>query len=151
MPAPKGNKNAIGNKGGRPAEYNPEYCQQMIDYFSIAPYYERGIEHFKDGYVAWVDPKIVPNELPAFHKFATKIGVTHQTLLNWSEKHVEFFDAYTRCKELQKFFLIENGLLGCYNPIFTMFVAKNITDMKDKTETDVNIKEIPKLPDIFIK
>ena len=28
MPAPKGNKFAVGNKGGRPSKYHPEYAEQ---------------------------------------------------------------------------------------------------------------------------
>lgn len=136
MPAPKGNKNAIGNKGGRPTTYKPEYCQSLIEWFEVEPMQEYSINHFKDGEIAWSEPKVKANPLPKFHEFAKSIGTTSKTLLDWVEKFVEFSDAYTRAKELQKYFLIENGLNGCYNPTFAIFVSKNITDMKDKSEVE---------------
>ena len=33
---------------------------------------------------------------------------------------------------------IENGTKGLYQPQFTIFVAKNCTDMRDKVEIDVD-------------
>jgi hypothetical protein len=137
MAAPKGNKNAIGNKGGRPTDYKPEYCQLLIEWFEIEPNKEIEIPHYKDGDVTWTDYKIVANRLPKFHEFAKSIGTTHKTLLDWVEKNIEFSNAYIRAKELQKYFLIENGLNGCYNPTFTIFVSKNITDMKDTQQMDL--------------
>lgn len=139
MAAPKGNKYALGNNGGAPSQYDPEYCQAIIDYFTVDPYYIEEINHYgKNGALAWVDKKRMSNPLPKFHEFAGTIGVTHATLLNWCKSHEEFFEAYERAKELQKFFLIENGLNGCYNPSSFIFVAKNITDMKDKQEHEVS-------------
>jgi hypothetical protein len=135
-----GNKNALGNEGGRPTDYKAEYCQSLIEWFEIEPNREVELPHYKDGEVTWTDTKTVANKLPKFHEFAKSIGVTHQTLLNWCDAHIEFFAAYTRAKELQKFFLIENGLNGCYNPAFAIFVSKNITDMKDKQEIPIDIK-----------
>jgi hypothetical protein len=134
--APHGNKNAVGNEGGRPTDYKPEYCEKIIEWFEIAPNREVEIPHYKDGGVTWNDYKTVANKLPKFHEFAKSIGVVHQTLHNWCDSHVEFFEAFTRAKELQKYFLIENGLNGCYNPTFAIFVSKNITDMKDKQEVE---------------
>jgi hypothetical protein len=136
MAAPKGNKNAIGNNGGRPTDYKPEYCDSLIKWFEVEPNREIEIPHMKDGEVIWNDIKVMANRLPKFHEFAKSIGVSHQTLLNWCEMNIEFFEAYTCAKELQKYFLIENGLNGCYNAAFGIFVAKNITDMKDKAEIE---------------
>lgn len=138
MAAPKGNKNAIGNKGGRPTDYRPEYCEALIKWFEIEPNREVEIPHYKDGEITWNDYKIIANKLPKFHEFAKSIGIVHSTLLEWCDKNIEFSKAYTRAKELQKYFLIENGLNGCYNPTFAIFVSKNITDMKDKTETQIS-------------
>jgi hypothetical protein len=133
-PTMVGNQNALGNEGGRPTDYLPEYCDQLIEYFEIEPNREVEIPHLKDGEVVWIDYKIVANRLPVFHEFAKKIGVTHKTLLNWCDSHVEFLQSYTQAKELQKFFLIENGLSNCYNANFAIFTAKNITDMRDRQE-----------------
>jgi hypothetical protein len=132
--APLGNKFAVGNKGGRPTDYKSEYCDQLIEWFEIEPNREVEIPHYKDGEVTWNDYKTVANRLPKFHEFAKSIGTSTVTMLEWCEKHEEFLNAYTRAKELQKYFLIENGLNGCYNPNFAIFVSKNITDMRDRQE-----------------
>jgi len=140
MAAPKGNKNAIGNNGGRPTDYKTEYCEALIKWFEIEPNYEKELPHYKDGEITWYDYKTIANRLPKFHEFAKSIGVTHKTLLNWCDVNIEFLQAYTQAKELQKYFLIENGLNGCYNAAFAIFVSKNITDMKDKQDIEGDIK-----------
>lgn len=137
MPAPKDNKFALGNNGGAPSKYDAKYCQEIIDYFSVEPMREVEIPHYgKDGGISWTDTKQVANPLPKLHEFARKIGVTQKTLHNWCDEHEEFLQAFTYAKELQKWFLIENGLNGCYNPSAYIFTAKNISDMRDKTETE---------------
>lgn len=137
MGAPKGNQYAKGNNGGAPTKYDPKYCDEIVDYFSVEPNREVQIDHFgKSGEVVWTDTKQVANKLPKLHEFARKIGVTQKTLHNWCEEHEEFLQAFTYAKELQKWFLIENGLNGCYNPSAYIFTAKNITDMKDKAEVE---------------
>lgn len=55
------------NQGaGRPSEYNPEYCAQLIT-------------HMRSG--------------GSFEGFAGLIEVSKQTLYNWTKKHKEFLDA----------------------------------------------------------
>ena len=53
MPAPKGNKYAKGNKGGQPTDYDPKYCQEIINFFSTTPIkkekFKENIEYFKNG------------------------------------------------------------------------------------------------------
>jgi hypothetical protein len=136
MPAPKGNKYALGNKGGAPTLYKPEYCEQLIEWFSGEPYRVEEIPHYRNGQVSWIDKKLIPNKLPTFHTFATHIGVTPQVIPDWAKRHEEFGRAYAYAKELQKYFLIENGLNGIYNAAAFTFVAKNITDMHDKHEIE---------------
>lgn len=139
--------------GGRPPLYNPKYCQDMIDYFSEDPHREVEVHSYYKGEISKTDIKLIANRLPAFHKFAALIKVHHGTLLDWCKVYPEFAEAYTRCKELQKYFLIENGLNGTYESAPFIFVAKNLTDMKDRTETDVTAKVnadvgvVYKLPD----
>lgn len=140
MPAPKGNKYAEGNEGGAPTKYKPEYCQQIIEWFSVNPSEEEEVPHYKDGQLVWTDKRIVSNPLPKFHEFATSIGVTHKTLHNWCNENEEFLQAYTHAKELQKYFLIENGLNGVYNASAFIFTATNITDMRSKSEKDITSK-----------
>lgn len=138
---------------GRPSKYDPKYCEEIIKYFDIEPNYEKELNHTTAKGSTWTDYKKWANTLPTFLGFAKKINVNGDTLVEWASarypedyedetlrgelKHPDFSAAYMRAKELQKWFLIENGLNGLYNPQFAIFVAKNITDMKDKTETDL--------------
>jgi hypothetical protein len=136
MTAKKGNQYAVGNKGGRPSKYDPKYCQQIIDWFSIEPSREVEIPHYKDGEITWTDFKKVPNKLPTYHEFARHIKVNQETLTEWVGVYKEFSAAFTYTKELQKYFIVQNGLAGIYNPTFSQFVMTNITDWKNKQEFD---------------
>ena len=78
------------------------------------------------------------NKLPTFEAFAFSIGVHRETILNWTNQYPLFFDTYKQAKDLQKDMLIYLGMIGMYNPVFTIFTAKNITDMKDKIENENN-------------
>jgi hypothetical protein len=127
--------------GGRPTKYRKEYCQAIIEWFS-GESFEKGLKTIttKKGTVI-EEEVILPGKLPLFERFAESIGVSCETLVVWSNKHKEFLTAYTRAKQLQKSFLIENGVAGLYNPQFTIFVAKNVTDMKDKSEVSFPDKD----------
>lgn len=123
------------NKNGRPSKYKSEFCQQLIAFFDVEPYEDKPLEHYgKDGEVKWTDYKRMANKLPTMRNFAKEIGVSIDTVYEWVKQHKDFSDAFTQAKDLQKWFLIENGLNNCYNPAFAIFTAKNITDMKDKVE-----------------
>jgi hypothetical protein len=56
---------------GRPTDYRPEYCEQVIEYG------KRGKS------VAWM---------------AAELGVAKQTIHNWAEEHPEFLDAFNVAK-----------------------------------------------------
>lgn len=121
------------NATGRPVEYDPAFCDKLVEFFSGEPMN-----------ITVTDKGIIKsaNKLPTFENFAASISVSTKTLYNWSEQFPEFLQAFARARELQKNWLIENGLNGTYNPQFTIFVAKNITDMRDKQELDhqINVK-----------
>lgn len=111
--------------------------------------------------------KQIAEKLATFFNFADKIGVTYRTLCNWRtrgikmQEHIdkklteeelkelgvldiekekelaEFAEAYEYVKEMQKETLIDLGLSGAAPPASFIFVTKNLTDMKDKSEQDV--------------
>ncbi len=99
--------------GGRPTKYDPKYCKEMIDYFQDKS-----------------------NFFPTLAGFASSIEMHKETLLNWAEKHVEFFDALKRIKDMQEHNLVGGALGGQYNPTFSIFFAKNNLGYKDKQETE---------------
>jgi len=123
--APKGNKFAVGNNGGRPALYSTpaELQDQIDDYFDQE------------------DTKFTVCGLALFLGFTSR-----QSLLDYQNKD-EFTDIIKKAR-----LRIECGyeeLLqkpGCTGIIFAL---KNM-GWVDKVETDLSIKEIPKLPDIYI-
>ena len=140
MGAPKGNKYAVGNRGGfANSKYKPEYCEEIIKFFSVPHTRERLKCRFYDktGNLSREEFEEVADDLPFFSKFARKIKTTTKTLNKWKEKHPEFCNSYNIAKELQKEFLVNNGLRGMYPPASFIFTAKNITDMKDEQYIDL--------------
>ena len=124
-------------KVGRPTKYKKKYCKELIDFFDIEPYEDKSLEHYgKDGELKWTDYKRVANRLPTLRNFAKQIKIDYTTVYDWIKKHKGFANAFTQAKRIRKWFLIENGLNGCYNPAFAIFTAKNITNMRDKTEVE---------------
>nr|DAN28063.1 MAG TPA: Terminase small subunit [Caudoviricetes sp.] len=128
---PERNKKKIG----RPTAYRPEYCQQLIDYFSVDP-----MEIIKD---AEVDGKVklerLPAKMPWFAGFARKIGVNIDTLHEWKKNYEEFSEAYKIAKELQREFLVEIGLSGKTSASFVIFTMKNVCGWRD--ERDLKLKK----------
>lgn len=130
---------------GRPTKYKKEYNKKMLEFFSVSPTKQVPVKTFLDKKgVLTTEYAERPNNLPTFERFAAEIGVCTDTLVEWSKatnkqgelKYPQFSATYRKCKQLQKDFLIINGTNGLYNATFTIFVAKNITDMRDKTEVD---------------
>ncbi len=124
-------------KKGRHTKYSSKYCRQLILFFEEDPYYEVEVPHYyPKGEVKWVDFKRLPHKLPTVREFCKQINIHYDTFYAWVKKHKAFSDAFTHAKDLQKWFLIENGLNGLYNPAFAIFVATNITDMVNKSENE---------------
>jgi hypothetical protein len=155
MAAPKNNKNAVGNNGGRPPKFKKEFVKQLIDFFDVEPYkkeiMEKTTEYHANGKIKRKSEKydLVPNKLPSLYTFAKHIGVNYVTIRRWAEKGdqvqsedeseqeeaiIEFCNAYKTAKEAQKQFLIDLGLSGAAPATAYIFTAKNVTDMRDRTE-----------------
>lgn len=132
-------------KPGRPIKFQPEYCEELIEYFSRPLTYEKEVTTVDKKGIAHTSFMEVANPMPKFYEFADSIGVDRDTLLNWAKDTDEaremfpgFHQAYEKAKELQKWFLIENALHRRYDAYFAKFVAINITDMRDKSETELS-------------
>lgn len=76
MPAPKGNKNAIGNTGGRPCKFDKE-------------------AEFK-ALLEWSKT----DEALVFRMFPCMRGYSHDTLQNWAQENIEFLDIYNIALEM---------------------------------------------------
>lgn len=94
---------------GRPSDYDPAYCEQIVDYMG-------------QGY--------------SLTAFAGHIGHHRETLLNWGREHAEFFDAIKRGKAARTRCLEEGLLSSEVGPRVTarIFALKNAApeEWKDK-------------------
>lgn len=140
-------------KEGRPTKYKKKYADMLVDYFTIDPVREVEETYTNKKGETWTKTVEKACEFPTFEGFACSIGVTDHTLQNWCEAtdekgmllNPEFLDAYKRAKELQKQVLVVNSMAGRYNTQFAIFIAKNVTDLRDKVEapTDANGNVVP--------
>lgn len=123
------------------SKYDPAYDEAIVDYFQNAPREKDWCKrkqirtNAKTGTVT-EDSEFqrVPCDLPAFVTFADQIGVDEHSLRNWAHTHPSFSVAYARAKEYQKWFLIQNGLSGIYQPQSLVFIATNLTDLTNTRE-----------------
>ena len=138
MAAAIGNKYAVGNNGGRPTAYKPEYCDLIIEHFTIQPQqtvYKK--TYYPDGSIKSEEPVVLAEQFPTFQKFADSIGVHMSQLTRWQDEYEEFRTSYARAKQLQENIWLVNGMSNLYNSQFAQFFGKNCLGYKDKTETEI--------------
>lgn len=124
---------------GQPTKYKSEYCQQLIDYFSIEP-----LEIIREQEITNTDggkyiSRRLPQRFPWFEGFARKIGVHRNTLKNWCAEHPEFAEAYDTAKDLQREFIVDVALSGAAPASFAIFTMKNVCGWRD--ERDLKLKK----------
>ena len=149
---------------GRPTDYKPEYCKDIVDYMSkeahlivIDKTYYKSPDFIQKNQVEIGIPvneiatwtlksethKVIANRFPTFQRWCHEKDIVTSTMYRRTEEYPEFWNAYTKAKAIQESILIENTMQGVYNPGFAMFIAKNNFWYKDKTEvvnTNVEIQ-----------
>jgi len=105
MGAPKGNKNALGNKGGRPTKYNSEIVKKALDY----------LETYQTKY---------KDEIPSIIGLALVLDISDETLQSWrkDKTKVEFSGILEAIARKQHQILIAKGLNGEFNPSIAKLV-----------------------------
>lgn len=131
---------------GQPTKYKPEYCQQLIDYFSIEPLEIIREQEITDAEGGKYISRRLPQRFPWFEGFARKIGVHRNTLKNWCAEHPEFAEAYDTAKDLQREFLVDIGLSGATSASFAIFTMKNVCGWRD--ERDLKLRKAKEEGDI---
>ena len=130
---------------GRPTAYRPEFCEMMVDFFDI-PLEREVVVDVEDGQGNTVkETRIIVNPFPTFTRFASRIGVSRESLRNWASAKKsddtpvkpEFFCAYARARDLQEALLIEGGMSGVYNYKFAILAARNILGWRGRVEHEV--------------
>lgn len=124
---------------GQPTKYKPEYCQQLIDFFSIDPTKITADETVSSADGDKLIARRMPQRMPWLEGFARKIGVHRNTLRDWCELHPEFAEAYETAKDLQREFIVDVALSGAAPASFAIFTMKNVCGWRD--ERDLKLKK----------
>jgi hypothetical protein len=121
---------------GRPSLYDPKYCSMLVAFMKrggAKVYRPMSLSHGLQAGSEIVDHPI--GKLPALlEDFATKIGVTMETLFEWGRKHPEFSESYDEARHIQKAQMLRGGLSGAYNSPILNLAMKNMHGWKDKAE-----------------
>jgi len=119
MAAPKGNKYAVGNKGGRPLKYpDPAAFDKMVDDF-------------------FIDCDNTDHK-PTIEHLAVYMGCNHETLNEYANRSEEFSAAVKKAKQRCLDWLIADGL-NARNPAMHIFLAKNNYGYRDKQEIESTV------------
>jgi hypothetical protein len=121
---------------GRPTKYKPEFCQAIIDYFTVDlnKTHKKTITTAK-GTVIEEDVPDIPM-FPSFAGFAAKIGVSKDIISDWQKAHAQFRRSCARAKAMAEEILVRYVLRGDYDSNFARFVAINYTDMQDRSAVE---------------
>ena len=124
----------------RPTKYNATIQRKADKYVKSYNLYVKKSKQVvtKTGDIIEIEED-VPNDLPSLVGLALHLGVHRETLYNWGNANPKFFDTLEVLKQKQKQFLLHHGLNRNYDSSFAKFVAINMTDMKEKVETESEI------------
>lgn len=125
------------NDFGAPTKYRDDYPERALAYFTreaYQPLMHKGqpVVNPKTGEI-----ELVTSDFPTLEGLGVHLNVWATTIDKWREKYPDFDIAIRNGKKRAKAQLIQGGLQGRYHPTFSIFVAKNCTDMRDKRETEV--------------
>lgn len=116
------------------SEYDPRYCQKLIDFFNIPPYEEK--------YMMSERGRIflgrIANEMPTLSRFAAEIGISSNILHGWAEHNKEFAEAMNQARDFQEYILVTNSLLGLYTPNVAIFSLKNLVGWANEPDMFVS-------------
>ena len=126
---------APGKHYGRPTKYKPTYCKQIIKFFDIEPYIKAKKTFTPKNGATITEEVLIPNPPVFLVDFAKKIGVTHDTLIEWTKVHPAFSEAYAHAKRIQENIIAKNGLLKLYDGNFAFKTLVNTAGWRGETKT----------------
>lgn len=125
--------------GGRKSLYDPKYCEEIIKFFDIEPYYEAVVKTItKPSGEVIKEMGLRPNKLPLLSQFAHSINVSTDALNDWVKHHEEFSLSYKKAKQLQENLIIHMGMSRVTDCAFTIFTAHNITTLRNQPTTVID-------------
>jgi hypothetical protein len=134
MAAKKGNKNALGNEGGRPTKLTPEVIELARNYLQTCKDEQLGMR--------------VKVSLPSIAGLARCLNVSRETIYSWQGAEIEFSDICADVLAEQEKRLTENGLAGTYNPTITklLLMKHGYTEKTDMTSGGKELQSLIYLP-----
>jgi hypothetical protein len=112
--------------GDSNSKYDPKYDREIIAHF------ESYIDAIKNKDATELRKKVL--DFPMFSDFAAKIGISDEDLELWKKKYPSFLLAYSRALQLYRKYIVMTGSSAVSNPIFTMFVSKNVAGFRDSVD-----------------
>ena len=131
MPAPKGNKYALRNKGGRPSKFGAD----TLDFTQA--YIKQAVDETKTGKNG---KKTVRVNLPSIEGLARWLKVSTDTIYKWGKENEEFFGMLGELKAIQAERLINNSLAGTYSPVIAKLLLSSKHGYSERNQTDIEIK-----------
>lgn len=122
---------------GRPTDYNPELCNELIDFFDRPYYIQREFVHGPKNNTK-VEIITEPNRIPSVEAFLREKKILKGTFYRWVERHTELSDALAHSRSILKDFLNHHALHGNFNSAYAKFFAINATDMRDQPKVEVS-------------
>lgn len=117
------------NPPGGQTLYKPEYCNMLIAYA------RKHLKKIQKTPTKELKEKVI--DFPALEFFAVEVcDVTPDCFSNWRKVYPDLDRAAKKAEAMFKKRLILAAEQGIYHPIFSMFVAKNLTDMRDTVNID---------------
>ncbi len=97
--------------------------------------------------IAYIGECLSEEKKPTLFEFMRRINVyDRKTISRWSTEHKEFSRAYDMYMEASRNVIIEKALSGAYDASFSKFLLSCDYGMREKTETDSNVKISVELP-----
>lgn len=128
----KYNKRAFG----RPSKYKTKYCQLIVAYFTREHTETYEETHTNRKGETWTASKLRAVPVPTLQGFSAEVFVSITCLWEWKNRFKDFKKAYSHAQALQLDHLATVTGLGLYNSNWAVFMAKNVSDWRDKRELE---------------
>jgi hypothetical protein len=122
---------------GRPTTYSEEMCIKAKEYLASCEDVE--IER-ETGQKTEYKLNV---KLPTVQGLAVYLGVSRDTIYEWSTKYPEFSDTIEQINAKQADKLINEGLAGNYNSTIAKLMLSSNHGMRERTDQTTNDKELP--------
>lgn len=146
-----GNTTSFKPGNAAASKYRERYADELVEYIEKA--FDEALDaeknsvkkesYYQSGELKSSEPVFLPVKYPSLARFARTLGVTPKTLIHWAESHDRFSIAYAYAKELLEALTVEGAITGRYDTNFAKFVLANFHGVKDESETNITVKQVP--------